>query len=182
MKQTERERILKMVEEGLLRPNEAIQLLAALAEDTRDTSTGPSQPSSAPQRQATLELQLQRPDGSHYTIEVPPGLFPMLVRMTGVALKEAARSAAIDAWDGFKILVRKKTAEIRSNVTSRVRGASEPPESRADAPAPVPEHTEARQRILQMVQNGRISASDAARLIAQIDALSTTPKAPANGA
>lgn len=171
-----------MVEEGLLRPNEAVQLLAALAAETHSAPPGPRQPSGETQKQATLELQLQRPDGSHYTIEVPPGLFPMLVRMTGVALKEAARSAAIDAWDGFKILVRKKTAEIRSNVTSRVRGVSEPPGPPPGAPEREPENMEARQRILQMVQNGRLSASDAARLIAQIDALSAIQKAPANGA
>jgi hypothetical protein len=114
---------------------------------------------------------MQRPDGSHYTVEVPPSLMPMIMKMAGVAIKESARTATQEAWSGFKTMVRNKTDEVRTTVKERV---SRPSEKVEEKPAPTPEEesqAESRRRILQMVQNGRINAADASRLIQQLDAL-----------
>lgn len=180
MNETEKDRILRMVSEGTLRPNEAAQLLAALVEETPKTALaekGEPEPESEkekPKPQMT-EVQMQRPDGTYYSFKVPPGLFPALIKVAGVEIKEAVRSAANDAWGGFKVMVRNKTQEVKENVTTRVRGGGSGKIEEKSAPAlsaQAAEQAEARKRILQMVQNGRISATDASRLIEQIDALS----------
>jgi hypothetical protein len=180
MNETERDRILKMVSEGTLRPNEAAQLLAALVEEPpKETKAEkPDKEAEAdkekPKTQMT-EVQMQRADGSFYTFKVPPGLFPTLVKVAGVEIKEWARSAAVDAWDGFKIMVRNKTHEVKDNVTARVRGEHKPAAQTESTPESV-EQVEARRRIIQMVQNGRITATEAGRLIEQMDALTEYKK------
>ncbi len=176
----EKERILKMVDDGLISPAEAAKLLHALQEHNAAKSvkvevvteeTKPDKP--APMAQ----VQMQRPDGTYYTIEVPPGLIPSMAKMAGVAIKETVRTAAADAWDGFKIMVKNKTTEVKTNVSNKVRGIDPEKEQKTAAVASTTTHQEARRRIIQMVQNGRIGADDAARLIQQLDAMdNSTPK------
>ena len=174
MNETEKERILRMVTDGTLRPNEAAQLLAALSEEPKPSEgkKEAKKEEAKPQEKAPeqlMEVQMQRPDGSTYTIQVPPNLFPMFWKIAKVAIKESARVASQEAWDGFKNMVRNKADEVKTNVTTRFTG-----EKAATVPAASPEQeqqSEARRRILQMVQNGRINAQDASRLIQQLDAL-----------
>jgi len=187
--QTQRDRILKMLADGTLRPDEAAKLLAALSptpdtgtgkqdtakkaganDESKDKDKGKEKEKDKPKPQL-MEVQMQRPDGSHYTVEVPPSLVPMIMKMAGVAIRESARTASKEAWDGFKTMVRNKTDEVKTTVKERV---SRPAKTSGAAPSPTPEEDpqfEARRRILQMVQNGRISAADASRLIQELDAL-----------
>ena len=123
---------------------------------------------------------MQRADGSSYTIQVPPNLVPLFWNIAKVAIKESARTAAQETWSGFKHIVRKKTREVSKNVKNRVTSIGSRP------PAPVEaeeedgiDRIEARHQILQMVQNGRLTAVDAARLIEQLDALDLYVKARA---
>jgi hypothetical protein len=175
MNETEKDRILRMVSEGTLRPNEAAQLLAALTEPTAPKAVK-AEPEKEPEKekekakQQRTEIQMQRPDGSYYTFSVPPGLVPALLKVAGVEIKEAMKSAATDAWGGFKVMVRNKTREVTDNVTTRVRGGGKS-EVKTSPASESTEQAEARRRIIQMVQNGRISATDASRLIEQLDAL-----------
>ncbi|HZO88758.1 MAG TPA: hypothetical protein VFB38_10520 [Chthonomonadaceae bacterium] len=176
MNETEKDRILRMVSEGTLKPSEAAHLLAALADESAPAEPKPGENNKAKpkEKKQLIEVQMQRPDGSHYTIEVPPNLVPMFLKMAGVAIRESVRSAAQDAWAGFKVMVRNKTDEIKTNVKTRVSGGS-----KEETPAVSPEQeqqAEARRRILQMVQNGRINAADASRLIEQLDALAEYQK------
>ena len=123
---------------------------------------------------------MQRADGSSYTIQVPPNLVPLFWNIAKVAIKESARTAAQETWSVFKHIVRKKTREVSKNVKNRVTSIGSRP------PAPVEaeeedgiDRIEARHQILQMVQNGRLTAVDAARLIEQLDALDLYVKARA---
>ena len=61
MNETERDRILRMVSEGTLRPHEAAHLLAALADepDAVDKKKEKSEKKNGP----LMEVQLERPDG-----------------------------------------------------------------------------------------------------------------------
>lgn len=188
MNETEKDRILRMVAEGTLRPSEAAHLLAALKEETppaakaEEKAVQEKEKANEPSKQQTVEVQMQRADGSYYTVQLPPQFVPMIVKMTGVMLKESARTAAQETWDGLKTIVRNKTEEVKTNVKTRVSGSPKTEETPAVSPEQEQE-SEARHRIIQMVQNGRISATDAARLIDQLDALkkSREPKpAPDN--
>src|SRR5579859_3539103 len=90
MSETERDRILLLLSEGTLRPDEAAKLLAALADSAEAAAPKPQttpekpkdkekeKPKTKPQ---LMEVQMQRPDGSHYTVEVPPSLVPMIMKM-----------------------------------------------------------------------------------------------------
>lgn len=169
MNETEKERILRMLSEGNLRPAEAATLLAALADEPEtDRRAGKSgQEESGERPKQAVEVTMQRPDGSTYRIELPPNLVPMLWKMARVAIKESARNATREAWDGFKIMVRNKADDVRSNVQTRFTGERPP----AIAAPEEDERFEARRSILQMVQNGRITASEASRLIQELDAL-----------
>jgi hypothetical protein len=191
----QRDRILKMLADGTLRPDEAAKLLAALspAEDAAAKKQEAARKAAAKEKEddkekgkekekekgkpQMMEVQMQRPDGSNYTVEVPPSLVPMIMKMAGVAIRESARTASIEAWDGFKTMVRNKTDEVKTTVKERV---ARPAGKTAPAPeaAPVEDpQFEARRRILQMVQNGRITAADASRLIQELDALNDYQKA-----
>jgi len=184
----QRDRILTMLAEGTLRPDEAARLLAALSptEDGTGKKPDPAKKSTASEenqekvkdkekdksRPQMMEVQMQRPDGSNYTVEVPPSLVPMIMKMASVAIRESARTASIEAWDGFKNMVRNKTDEVKTTVKDRM--ARPPAKTAAAAPEPPQEgdpQYEARRSILQMVQNGRITASAAGRLIQELDAL-----------
>jgi polyhydroxyalkanoate synthesis regulator phasin len=171
MNESEKDRILRMVSEGTLRPSEASHLLAALAEEPA-VEEKPSQngKTKAKPKQETVEVQMERPDGTKTTIHVSPTLGPMILQMIGVAIRESARSTAREAWSGFKTVVHNKTEEVKTNVRSRVAGGKT--EETAPSPSPTQaQQLESRRLILQMVQNGRISASDASRLIQELDAL-----------
>ena len=172
MNETEKDRILRMVADGTLRPAEAAHLLAALAEPAPEPEAKPAEPKTRQKpKQPVLEVDMQRPDGSHYKVEVPPNLLPMFWQIAKVAIKESARTTARETWSGFKHVVRTKTKEVRTSVKNRVSGGKA-----GETPPPAPtateiQQSEARRQILQMVQNGRITATDASRLIQQLDAL-----------
>ncbi|HLJ54964.1 MAG TPA: hypothetical protein VKT77_07975 [Chthonomonadaceae bacterium] len=168
MNETERDRILRMVAEGTLRPHEAAHLLAALADQpaaSKKKKEGEKASSS------TMEVEMERPDGSHYTVKVPPSLVPMLWEITKASVRESARSAARDTWDGMKAIVRKKSRQVRDGVRDRIAGSKGPagPPQPAIPPAER-QATAARRQILELVQSGTITADDAGRLIKQIDA------------
>lgn len=174
MNETEKDRILRMVSEGTLRPNEAAQLLAALTEEKpKEAKVEKPEPEKEKKEEKSKrhEVQMQRADGSLVTVEVPSELLPALVKVAGVVIRESARSAAVDAWAGLKVMVRNKTREVKENMSARVRGEQKTPALPPAAPVDT-EQAEARRRIIQMVQNGRITATDASRLIEQLDALS----------
>ena len=177
MNETERDRILRMVAEGTLRPHEAAHLLAALA----DEPGAPEQKKEASGKTASqlMEVQMERPDGSHYTLKVPPSLVPMLWEITKATVRESARSAARDTWDGLKTVVKKKTKQVTTNVRDRLTSTKGQVKGESKLPALSPaeqQEAAARRQILQMVQDGRISAGDAGRLIQQLDAHSAYQK------
>jgi len=190
MNEPEKERILNMVSEGILRPDEAAGLIAVLSDEPKalvivapsdKKGKDPAHVSDkAASKEPLMEVQMQRADGSSYTIQVPPNLVPLFWNIAKVAIKESARTAAQETWSGFKHIVRKKTREVSKNVKNRVTSIGSRP------PAPVEaeeedgiDRIEARHQILQMVQNGRLTAVDAARLIEQLDALDLYVKARA---
>jgi hypothetical protein len=170
MNETERDRILRMVAEGTLRPHEAAHLLAALADEApADQKKQGKSKTSGP----LMEVQMERPDGSHYTVKVPPSLVPMLWEITKATVRESARSAAHDTWDGLKTIVKKKTNQVTTSVRGRFNGPKDQLNSGTGLPALLPaeqQEAAARRRVLDMVQGGQITAADAGRLIHQIDA------------
>ena len=171
MNETERDRILRMVGEGTLRPHEAAHLLAALADEPGPAgkAKGKSDKAAGP----LMEVQMERPDGSHYTVRVPPSLVPMLWEITKATVRESARSAAHDTWAGLKTVVRKKTRQVTTNVRGRLtptRGPAGADGKILTAQAPEIPQAGARWQILNMVQEGRITAADAGRLLQQLDA------------
>jgi hypothetical protein len=189
MNEPEKEKILAMISEGLLRPDEAASLLAALSDEPKAViiaatsdkkSKEQDQPTTkAADKQPLMEVQMQRADGSSYTIQVPPNLVPLFWNIAKVAVKESARTAAQETWSGFKHIVKRKTREVGANVKDRVSSIG----NRPAAPALQAveddgiDRLEARRQILQMIQNGRLTAVDAARLIEQLDALDLYVKA-----
>ncbi|HEV2473131.1 MAG TPA: hypothetical protein VGS41_10725 [Chthonomonadales bacterium] len=173
MNEPEKERILKLVAEGSLRPAAAAELIASLSEEAPKPA-GDQAPSSKTKAQKApskpIEVEMERPDGTHYTLQVPQNLLPMFFQFARVTIREAARRKAQESWSTIKCTVKRRTEEVKSSVHSKVRrrGAAEngqPDDDRSDT------SIEGRRQILQMVQNGRITAEDAARLIRQIDAL-----------
>ena len=184
MNETEKERILRMVAEGVIRPSEAASLLAALVE-TPEAAKGKKQEASAKAKEEKakpkgplMEVQMQRPDGTHYTVQVPPNLVPMFWQMAKVAIKESARTAAQESWQGLKNVVHNKTEEMKAGVSARLHGKSKTGSVESVPSAPDAQF-EARRQILQMIQNGRLSADDASRLIQQLDALAAQEKSAA---
>ena len=180
MNETEKDRILSMVAEGVIRPSEAAQLLAALAEET-PAATAKDKPNDAEpkkervsEKAPTMPVQMQRPDGTTYTIEVPTTLVPMFMSLAGAAIKESIRASAKEAWTGIKDGAKHKFAETKDAVKAKVTGTSGKTPAAPLAPTVSEEQKqtqEARKRILQMVQNGRVSAEDAGKLIQQLDAM-----------
>lgn len=174
MNETERDRILRMVAEGTLRPHEAAHLLAALADEPGAAKDEPKPgPKSERRAQNLMEVQMERPDGSNYTIKVPPSLVPMLWEITKATVRESARTAAQETWDGLKNIVRKQTKQVTNSVRERFS-----PKGKAELPqVPVPAisaaekaQADARKQVLEMVASGTIGAEDAGRLIQQLDA------------
>jgi hypothetical protein len=126
-----------------------------------------------------MEVQMQRADGSTYTVQVPPNLVPLFWNIAKVAIKESARNAAQETWAGFKHIVRRNVRDMRTNVRNRVTTFTQgrPPDQQQIEADDGLDRFEARRQILQMVQNGRITAGDAGRLIEQLDALDLYLKA-----
>ena len=82
----------------------------------------------------------------------------------------------METWQGFKNIVRNKSVEVREGVKTRIAAVGSPKQTAAPVVGPTPaedRRDEARRQILQMVQNGRLTAEDASGLIQQLDALHT---------
>lgn len=189
----EEETILKMVSEGVLKPEEAARLLSAMQQPaqpapppTPPKPEAPAKPAPAAakaeepkERAATMEVQMQRPDGTFYTVQVPTGLIPAVMKIAGVSIKESIKQNSAEAWDGFKQMVKRKTDEVAGNVKDRVTGNYRKPEEPTTTEETItttfqptqsrPDRTAEQQLILKMVQNGRLTAEDASRLLSQMD-------------
>ncbi len=177
--ETERERIIRMISEGTLRPEEAAPLLAALASGDRPMpetvsegpqKTGDKQEANGETSKTVMrEVQFQRPDGTSYSVSVPPNLISAVIKIAAVELREASKVAAQDAWAGFKTMTKNKVAETRTNLKTKMSGGKKEADSPAAPVDPAKERkSEARRQVVQMVQNGRISPEEAAKLLEQI--------------
>src|ERR1700722_17287696 len=166
MNEPEKERILALIAEGVIRPDEAVSLLAALSEEPKPAAPSAAKPkdkdkdkekapaAKAETKEPLMEVQMQRADGSSYTIQVPPNLVPLFWNIAKVAIKESARTAAQETWSGFKHIVRKKTRDVGTSVKNRVTSiGSKPAPAELEAiEAEGIDRQEARRQILQMIQ------------------------------
>jgi hypothetical protein len=181
MNEIEKDRILQLVAEGVIKPAEGASLLAALSEASPSPPPAPqaagTRPAAAPTPKPTvMEVDMKRPDGSHHKIEVPANLFPMFWAIASESIKESTKVAAQETWQGFKNIVRNKTIEVKDGVKTRIASVGSPKKVEVVVVGPSPaeeRRDEARRQILQMVQNGRLTADDASGLIQQLDALHT---------
>ncbi len=189
MNDAEKQRILDLVVSGALNAEEAAGIIVALsdpptprpvvqeASKAKEASiTGPVQaatPGTGNSKDAMMEVQMQRGDGSTYAIQVPTNLFPLFWGIAKTAIKESARTAAQESWDGFKHIVRRKTQEATQAVKDRVSPPPPPPPVPVAAlpPPPKVDNTAARVIVLQMLQQGNISAEDAAELLIKLEGL-----------
>lgn len=169
MNETERNRILTMLADGTLRPNEAAHLLATLA-DSAPASGAPPEKKAPPTAPVAppVEIQMRRPDGTYYTVQVPQNLVAIFWEVAKVHIKEQLRTVAKETMQGARNIVLNQTDEIRATL----RRKEHQPKVAPERPEPEDEDkAEARRRILEMVQDGRLQAPDAGRLIEQIDSL-----------
>ena len=183
MNEIEKDRILQLVAEGIIKPAEGASLLAALSEAAAppqapavQKAVGGRQTAAPAPKPTVIEVDMKRPDGSHHKIEVPSNLFPMFWAIASESIKESTKVAAQESWQGLKNIVRNKTTEVKDGVKSRIASVGTPKrvEEIVIGPSPAEERRdEARRQILQMVQNGRLNADDASGLIQQLDALHT---------
>lgn len=200
MQETDRERILRLVAEGVLRPDEAARMIEALnraqaqaaqtngAEKNAGAAASPAEKSPLEKEKSASQspktgrpplqtVEIQRPDGSRYTLEVPPGLVPAFMRLAGVYVKEQARTATQEAWGGLKVMVKRSFREMKTNLRSRVGGT---PQKKEEAVGPSPKELQKREerlRLLRMVEMGRLKAEEAERIWEQLDALHSEQKA-----
>lgn len=181
MNEIEKDRILQLVAQGIIKPAEGASLLAALSEPPPPAPVAPkaagAKPAAAPASKPTvMEVDMKRPDGSHHKIEVPSNLFPMFWAIASESIKESTKVAAQETWQGFKNIVRNKTTEVKDGVKTRIAAVGSPKPTAAPVIGPTAAEERrdaARRQILQMVQNGRLTAEDAGGLIQQLDALHT---------
>lgn len=181
MNEIEKDRILQLVAEGIIKPAEGASLLAALSEAPPTPPPAPKaagvRPTAPPApKPPVMEVDMKRPDGSHHKIEVPSNLFPMFWAIASESIKESTKVAAQETWQGFKNIVRNKTTEVRDGVKTRIASVGSPKQVEETVLGPSlaeERRDEARRQILQMVQNGRLTADDASGLIQQLDALHT---------
>ncbi len=171
--QEERDRILRMVADGTIRPVEAAQLLAALS-DKPAAQRLPSKPESAappPVKPKGIEVDMLRPDGSHVRVEVPTNLIPMFWQIARVAIRESARTAASETWAGAKIVARRqvKSGALAVKEAFGRNQGGHPDQQALSGPSAETNSIEARRSIIRMVQNGRLTPADAERLIRQLD-------------
>lgn len=173
MNENEKERILRMIADGTITSQEGAQLLAALS----PTNNLPAVIAIAPEEKKRpvpqdVEVQLQRGDGSFYTVRVPPTLAPMLWEVTKATVREGVRAAAEDVREGMKAIIRRNTDEIRRSTKERFSG-KKPVVVQEALPAPADDSEEkrlnARRQLLELVQERKITADDAGRLIQQLD-------------
>ena len=162
-----RSRILRLVADGTLNAEQAALLLdsnGSPVEGGEKQAVGDRKSGKNPEEKPRVAIQMQRPDGSQYTLHVAPGLMGMIWKLAGVAIKESAKNAARDTWDGVRIMVTSTSRSAGKRVRSRFRGAAGAAEEAAR------KQTEARRRVLGMVAGGRISAEQGSRLISGIEA------------
>lgn len=187
MPETEKERILRLIAEGVLTPEEGARMIEALqrAQQAQPTASSTSEPSrekpKTNERQNFQKVEIPRPDGTHETIEVPPALVPAVMKVIGAYMKESARSAARDAWGGFRVMASRSLNEMKSNLRSRFSGS---PNKAASLNTPSPEEIQRREerlRLLQMVESGRLKAEEAERIFEQLDALHQEKRGVSSG-
>ncbi len=185
--ESEQDRILNLLTEGALKPDEAAKLLSALSHKysppakTSQEQSVSAKPDGASEasRPKSQKVELQRPDGTTYTVEVPPGLMPAVAKVVGSYVKESAKTATMEAWGGLKAVVRRQTEQMKSSVKSRVGG--DRTQIEAEKPAPSLEEiqrVEERLRLLTLVHEGRISPEEANRLFSQLDMLHSRTASP----
>lgn len=179
-------RILQMLGDGVISPDEARRLLAELEKPAKpEPQKSADAGSPGPKQQAskqTMEVEMQRADGSRYVVEVPAGLVPSLLKMAGVAVRESARTAAQDAWGGIKSIARNKAADVKDvmkKTRPRRAGSKQPA---APQTGPETDASQARGRVLALVQEGRISPEDASSLLREIEAVYALRKESRAGA
>ena len=180
MNDSEQQRILQMVADGTISSEEARSLLAAISQKTKDSASPPLENSKSAatepkQKEKPVEVQMQRADGTTYTVQLPPNLIPMFWEVAKVAIKESARNAAQETVAGLKVIAKNKSSEFKAAVKNRMSG-TDVGLSPSTQSMPVPRQGEARRQVLQMVANGRITAADASRLIEQLEAVEARRK------
>ncbi len=175
--ETEQQTILQMVADGSIRADEATRLLSAIS-DSGVKPKGAASPMGAhtaapakqePERKTSQTVDIVRPDGSHYAMEVPASLAPAVMKLVGVYMKESARTASQETWQGLKVMAANKADEIRAAVKGRVSGGNAHAQVASAADTLESNRRAARRRVLDMIQNGRLNAESADRLIDQID-------------
>lgn len=183
MNDANRDSIMKMVADGTLRPEEAAKLLAKLTEEEEDAKAQATAKTKVEaNKEKTEKAEKAKPamekitipsaDGSERTIEVPSSLMPMIGRMVGEAVKQHTKKVVKESVAGAKIMAQNKYDEVRDTLKTAIKGGKKPKEDDKPEIAPVEDKRfEARRQILQMIQNGRITAGDAGRLIQELDAL-----------
>ncbi len=174
---TEQQAILQMVANGSIRADEAARLLSAISDLNESQSAGTRQATSTSaaavkpeaERKPAPVVDIVRPDGSHYAMQVPDSLAPAILKIVGVYMKESARTASQETFQGLKVMVANKTDEIKAAVKGRM-APGQAHSSAAPAVDTVQENRKAaRRRILEMIQNGRLTADWAERLLDEVD-------------
>ena len=189
MNDANRESIMKMLSEGTLRPEEAAKLLAKLTEDEEAAAKARAQTKANDEakekaekaRPATEKISIPTADGGERVVEVPSSLVPMITRMVGEAIKQHTKKVAKETVTGAKNMVLNKRDEVVDTIKTAFSGSGKKPKA-TDAPQIAHEEEAgfaARKQILQMVQNGRITAKDAGKLIQELDALQAYEKGQA---
>ena len=167
-----------MIGEGVITSQEGAQLIAALATPANlpvERTPEPEAKQEEKRRPAAqeVEVQLQRADGSYYSVRVPPTLAPMIWEVTKATIREGVRAAAEDVTEGMKAIIRRNTDEIRKTVSDKMTGKKKEIPLQEALPIPVDNTEEkkraARQQLLILVQEGKVSPEAAGRLILQLD-------------
>ena len=183
MNDANRESIMKMVADGTLRPEEAAKLLAKLSDEeesakaqataqTKLDTEKSKQEKQEKVKPAMEKITIPNADGTERTIEVPSSLVPMIGKMVGEALKQHTKKVVKESVAGAKIMAQNKYDEVRDTLKTAIKGNKKPKEDDKPEIAPMEnKRFEARKQVLQLVQNGRITAVEAGRLIQEMDAL-----------
>jgi hypothetical protein len=189
MNDANRESIMKMLSEGTLRPEEAAKLLAKLTEDEEAATKARAQTKANDEarekaekvRPATEKISIPTADGGERVVEVPSSLVPMITRMVGEAIKQHTKKVAKETVTGARNMVLNKRDEVVDTLKTAFKGGGK--KSKTDVAPQITREEEpqfaARRQILQMVQNGRITARDASKLIQELDALKAYEKGQA---
>jgi hypothetical protein len=183
MNETEKQQIIDLVAAGKLNAEQAAGIIIALTpQDPTTASSAAATPPAAilpasaeapraaqPVKEQMIEVQMQRADGSVYTIQVPNNLVQVFWTVAKTTIKQSVKTAAQESWDGFKHVVKRKAQETAQSVKDKAFPPPPPPTPVASLPPPAKaDHAEAKLIVLQMLQEGSISAQDAADLLAQL--------------